>query len=315
MSPSLHARTPNLIAVDGRGLPIRQVAYLRQLIGGAQQTLVTRQRHDAAGRLLEQTDPRLAPNTPNLTSGHHLSGALLKIDSVDAGWRLSLLGLAGEELQRWDARGGHWRITYDGQLRPLDVEENSQPHVERFVYGDASADPMCNLRGQMTQQLDRSVTLTFNSYSLLGLPRHETQALLEGIDYPSSRTYSPLGVLLSQTDAAGHQQQLRYDIAGQLHEVQLRLKEDVTWKQVLKSAQYDAAGRLIEQRAGNDVLSTWTFDPANDRLSTQRARKIGGSTLQDIEYFYDPVGNITRLEDHLFEPIHFANQRVDGHRD
>jgi insecticidal toxin complex protein TccC len=37
--------------------------------------------------------------------------------------------------------------------------------------------------------------------------------------------------------------------------------------------------------------------------------------LQDLEYFYDPVGNITRIEDHAFQPVYFANQLVDGHRD
>jgi insecticidal toxin complex protein TccC len=63
------------------------------------------------------------------------------------------------------------------------------------------------------------------------------------------------------------------------------------------------------------VLSTWTYDPADGRLSTQRPQKNAEPALQDLEYFYDRVGNITRLEDHTFQPIYFANQLVDGHRD
>ena len=66
MNPGLHARTPNLTVIDSRGLPIRQVAYLRNLVGGPLDTLITRQRHDAAGRLLEQTDPRFFGLAPNL---------------------------------------------------------------------------------------------------------------------------------------------------------------------------------------------------------------------------------------------------------
>jgi insecticidal toxin complex protein TccC len=312
---SLHRRTPSLTVHESRGLPVRQVAYLRAVADGPANTLITRQHYDAAGRLLEQWDPRLYGLVPNQTTVYSLSGEPLKVDSIDAGWRLSLAGLAGENLQRWDQRGSHWRTTYDLLLRPLAIEENGEPNVETFTYADASADPAHNRRGQLTEQLDRSGTLSFDSYSLLGEPLRETRTLAEGKPYISSRAFSPLGALLSQTDAGDHQQQLRYDVAGQLKQVQLRIKDGLSWESVLKDAQYNAASQIIEQRAGNDVLSTWTYDPADGRLSTQRAQKNAGPALQDFEYFYDRVGNITRLEDHTFQPIYFANQLVDGHRD
>ncbi|KAA0986036.1 RHS repeat domain-containing protein [Pseudomonas sp. ANT_J28] len=315
MTTSVHWRTPNVTAIDSRGLPIRQIAYLRKVNGGPLETLITRQRHDAAGRLLEQWDPRLFGIVANLSTTYRLSGEPLKVSSVDAGWRLSLVGLTGEELQRWDQRGSHWRTTYDPQLRPLAIEENGQPNVETVTYADASADPARNLRGQLTEQVDRSGTLSLDSYGLLGQPLRETRTLVEGKPYHSNRIYSPLGTVLSQTDAGDHQQQFGYDVAGQLKHVQLRIKGSLNWQPVLKDAQYNAAGQIIEQRAGNDVLSTWTYDPVDGRLSTQRAQKNAEPALQDLEYFYDRVGNITRLEDHTFQPIYFANQLVDGHRD
>jgi insecticidal toxin complex protein TccC len=315
MTTSVNWRTPNLTVIDSRGLPIRQVGYLRKVAAGSVETLIGRQRYDAAGRLLEQSDPRLVGGVPNLATVYRLSGEPLKVSSVDAGWRLSLPGLAGEALQRWDQRGSHWRTTYDLLLRPIAIEENGEPDVEIITYADADADPAFNLRGQLTKQLDRSGTLSFDSYSLLGQPLRETRTLAEGKPYVSSRTFSPLGTALSQTDAGDHQQQLRYDIAGQLKQVQLRIKGSPNWQPVLKDAQYNAATQIIEQRAGNDVLSTWTYDPADGRLSMQRAQKTAEPALQDLQYFYDRVGNITRLEDHTFQPIYFANQLVDGHRD
>jgi insecticidal toxin complex protein TccC len=315
MTTPVHWRTPNLTAIDSRGLPIRQVAYLRKVAAGPVEPLIGRQRYDAAGRLLEQSDPRLFGVVPNLVTVYSLSGAPLKIESVDAGWRLSLPGLAGEVLQRWDQRDNHWRTTYDLLLRPIAIEENGEPNVETVTYADADADPAFNRRGQLTKQVDRSGTLSFDSYSLLGQPLRETRTLLEGKPYRSSRMYSPIGTVLSQTDAGDHQQQSRYDIAGQLKQVELRINDSPNWQPVLKDAQYNAAGQIIEQRAGNDVLSTWTYDPADGRLSTQRAQKNAEPALQDLEYFYDRVGNITRLEDHTFQPIYFANQLVDGHRD
>jgi insecticidal toxin complex protein TccC len=315
MTTSVHWRTPNLTVIDSRGLSIRQVAYLRKVAAAPVETLIGRQRYDVAGRLLEQWDPRLFGVVPNMATVYRLSGEPLKVESVDAGWRLSLPGLSGEELQRWDQRGSHWRTTYDRQLRPIAVEEIDTPNVETFSYADDSADPAFNLRGQLTGQLDRSGTLSFDSYSLLGQPLRETRTLVEDKPYRSSRIYGPLGTVLSQTDAADHQQQSRYDIAGQLKQVELRIKGSPDWQPVLKDAQYNAAGQIIEQRAGNEVLSTWTYDPADGRLATQRAQKNAEPALQDLEYFYDRVGNITRLEDHTFQPIFFANQLVDGHRD
>ncbi|MFJ7109501.1 RHS repeat domain-containing protein [Pseudomonas sp. NPDC098740] len=256
-----------------------------------------------------------APLPANQHTIHRLDGMALKITSVDAGWRLSLPGLAGEELQLWDPRGSHWRTTYDLLLRPLAIEESGEPNVETFTYADSSADPAFNRRGQLTAQVDRSGTLSLDSYSLLGQPLRETRTLAESKPYRSSRSYGPLGTLLSQTDAGDHQQQLCYDVAGQLQQVQLRIKDGLSWESVLKDAQYNAAGQIIEQCAGNDVLSTWTYDPVDGRLSTQRAQKNAEPALQNLEYFYDRVGNITRIEDHAFKPTYFANQLIDGHRE
>ncbi len=315
MTTTVHWHTPSLMVIDSRGLPIRQVEYLRDVVDGPLQTLMTRQRHDVAGRQVAQWDSRLFDVVPNLVTVYRLSGESLKVDSVDAGWRLSLAGVAGETLQRWDQRGSHWRTRYDPQLRPLTIEENGQPNVETFTYADADADPAHNRRGQLNEQRDRSGTLSLDSYSLRGQPLRETRTLAEGKPYRSSRTYSPLGTLLSQTDAGDHQQQLRYDIVGQLKQVELRIKGSPNWQPVLKDAQYNAASQIIAQLAGNDVLSIWTYDPADGRLSTQKAQKTAESPLQDVEYFYDHVGNVTRIEDHAFQAVYYANQQIDGHRD
>lgn len=317
MNGSVHLRTPDITAHDGRGLAIRQIACLRQVVGEPVQTRITRQRYNASGRLIEQWDPRLFDTgaTPNLATVYSLSGQPLKVNSVDAGEGLSLPGLAGETLQRWDARASHWRTTYDPQLRVVAVAQNARSDVETFTYADASADPALNVRGQMIKLVDPAGWLELSNFSLQGAPLSEARTIADAGPYISSSTYSPLGAVLTQTDAGGHQQQSCYDIAGQLKQVQLRIKGHLNWQPVFKDAQYNAAGQIIEQCAGNDVLSTWTYDPADGRLDTQRAQKKTEPALQDFEYFYDCVGNITRIEDHTFQPIYFANQLVDGHRD
>ncbi|RON78224.1 RHS repeat-associated core domain-containing protein [Pseudomonas fluorescens] len=311
MNRSVHWRTPALSASDGRGLPVRQVAYLRSATEVV--ALVNRQQHDLGGRLVAQFDPRLP--VPGMTTIYRLDGQPLRTDSVDAGWRLHLPGLAGEPLQRWDKGDNHWRTTFDNQLRPVTVAENDEVDIDVFHYADASADAGHNQRGQLLEQSDRAGTLRTDSFALNGQPLRETRTFLDKEAFTSRRIFSPLGAVLEQTDAGGHRQQSHYGLTGQLRQVQLLINGETAWRPVLNDAHYNAAEQIIEQQSGNGMHSQWSYDPADGRLHTQSSRKDNGEVLQDFEYFYDRVGNITRIEDHAFAPSWFANQRVDGHRD
>ncbi|KII35403.1 RHS repeat-associated core domain-containing protein [Pseudomonas fluorescens] len=310
---SLHSGTPTLHSWDPRKLPVRTVGYLHTVTNDASTALISRQHHDPAGWLVEQWDPRLS--VPCLTTAYRLDGEALKIDSVDAGWRLTLPGLAGEPLQRWDERGSHWHTTFDEQLRVMAVEENGEPNVDVFTYADASADAGYNRRGQLLEHKDRSGSLSTDSFSLTGQALKETRTFHDDQAFTSLHVFSPLGALLEQTDAGGHQRRSRYGLAGQLKQGDLLISGTPDWQPVLRDAQYNANDQIIEQLAGNRVLSEWAYDPADGRLHTQSSRKDGGAVLQNLEYFYDPVGNITRIEDHAFQPRYFANQLIDGHRD
>jgi insecticidal toxin complex protein TccC len=63
------------------------------------------------------------------------------------------------------------------------------------------------------------------------------------------------------------------------------------------------------------VISRWRYDSADARLLRQYSQKNQAPAFQDFEYVYDPAGHLTRLLDHVFTPRHFANQRIDGHRE
>jgi len=312
MTHTIYAKTPDLAAFDARGLPIRQVAYLCNKVGGEIETLISRDVHKAAGQLIEKWDPRLSK--PAMRNIPRLSGEPVKIVSVDAGWRVSLLGLAGEELRRWEQRGTHWHNTYDDQLRLVAVSENDQPNVETFTYANASADPARNQRGQMIQHVDPAGTIELSSFSLQGVPLSEARTIADSGSFISRWTYSPLGAVLTQTDAGGHQQHLRYDVCGQLKQVFVQLKASEP-ECILQDAQYNAAGQIQTQIAGNGVVSRWTFDPADGRLSTLKSGKPDEALQQNLRYSYDPMGNILRIDDDTLTTVHFANQRVDGHRE
>ncbi|MGE8146950.1 RHS repeat-associated core domain-containing protein [Pseudomonas frederiksbergensis] len=291
------------------------MAYLRES-ADVVESIITRQRHDHAGRLIEQWDPRLFGTalTPNLASIYSLSGDSLKVDSVDVGWRLSLIGVAGEVLQSWDGRGNHWRTDYDDQLRITALEENTQPQIERFAYANALADAGHNLRGQMVEQVDPAGRVTYDSYSLDARVLQETRVFADGEACPSRRTWSPLGAVLSQTDAGEHRQDLRYNIAGQLQQILLQLKTDPQPRTILRDAHYNAAGQIEQQVTANDVLGAWTYDPADGCLLSLKTGNPGQALQQNFEYGYDPMGNVVHIKDLTLATLYFANQRVDNER-
>ncbi|MGE8484396.1 MAG: RHS repeat domain-containing protein [Pseudomonas sp.] len=316
MMSTVDRNTPSITSHDARSLPVRQIAYLCNVAGGTVKPLITRLRHDVIGQPVEQRDPRLADAPkPNLATVYGLTGQSVKVDSVDAGVRIILAGLAGETLQHWDERGNHWRTTYDNQLRVLTLEEHGQGPVEANIYADVSADPAHNLRGQLIKQVDPSGELEIKSFSLHGQPLRDRRTLSEAGTFTSSRTYSPLGAVLTQTDAGEHQQRMRYDISGQLRQVHLRLEPTAAWTPVLEDTRYNAAGQIIEQKASNQVVSTWTYDEADGRLNSMSAGVPGQAPLQFFEYLYDRVGNVLRIDDLAFKPVFFKNQLIDGHRE
>lgn len=320
MKPTLDVHTPTLRINDGRGLPVRHVAYLRKAAGATAQALATRHIHDSLGRLIEQWDPRLhaAAPKPNISSVYRLSGAALRVDSVDAGQRLNLAGIAHQELQRWDARGTHWQTDHDNQLRIVAVHQRPEGQapslVERLTYADASADPMHNRRGQVIHRLDLSGELSLNSFSLHGLRREETRTFADGPACTSRWQYSATARVLTQIDAAGHRQISRFDVAGQLKGVRLQLKNADTPQDIVSTLRYNAAGQIETKVSANHVLSTWTYDPANGRLDSHTSGVPGQDLCQNLSYGYDPVGNVLRIDDRTLTPVFFANQRVDGRR-
>jgi insecticidal toxin complex protein TccC len=312
---SIHWQTPALKVRDSRQLTVREVRYLRSAESVEAQPLVTRQQYNPAGHQVEQRDPRLfdASTPANVATVYSLSAHPLMIDSVDAGWRLNLPGMAGQALERWDRRGNHWQSCFDEQLRVLSEATADSGHLETRNYADASADSGHNLCGQMTTLKDTSGSLNFQSFALLGQPLEQTRTFADSQSHTSRQSFGSLNQLLTQTDAGGHRQTFSYDVAGQVAQISLQ-RQGSEPQSILQRAQYNAHGQIIERLAANHVVSQWLYDPANDWLLSAQAGVAGQPLLQNFEYAYDAVGNVLRIDDSTFTPVYFANQYIDGHR-
>ena len=73
---------------------------------------------------------------------------------------------------------------------------------------------------------------------------------------------------------------------------------------------------------GNGTVTSYTYDPQTFRLANLTTTRPGPfptnqQTVQDLSYFYDPVGNITHISDaaDTQNVIFFRNQRVEPSSD
>ncbi len=77
---------------------------------------------------------------------------------------------------------------------------------------------------------------------------------------------------------------------------------------------YDAKGQRARVEYGNGALTEYGYDPQTFRLvqlkTTRKGVPAQKSVLQDLVYFYDPVGNITHIRDDAQQAIFFNGQVV-----
>jgi len=332
-----HTATPTLSVIDPRTLVVRSVGYCRHPDSPLIDPRITRQRFDMAGRLVESWDPRLwGTSKPNLTTVYGLSGQPLLTDSVDAGWQLSLPDQAGSPCSFWDARGSQRHTEFDEQLRPITVTEQALGElpcmVERLTFaGSGPAFAEHNQCGQLIRHDDPAGSQIYPEYGMAaGVLQEERRFLaeLEIPDWPldpdarderlepqsfiTGYTFNPTGELRHQTDAMGNLRTFGYDLAGKPNEVWLQVTgKGEPPKQLVSAIRYNALDQVESETAGNGVVTRAEYAADDGRLVGLQAALGSQKPLQDLNYVYDPVGNIVELHD-LSQPVtHFNNQRID----
>ena len=327
---ALDRHTPLLTVTDPRGSVVRSVTWHRSQAGDVPEARVNRSAFDSAGRLICSWDPRLwiRQAHANVTSIHSLSGQVLLSDSVDAGWRLSLLGEEGAPRQTWDGRGTVRRYEHDVLLRPSAAFEDEQC-VERLAYGGPEL-AVSNRCGQVIRHDDLAGTRINTEYGLAGSVIRQTQHFLSDLarpDWPVSEAerdallevgfgattswrYNPLAEVVAQTDSQGNILRSAHTISGQLDSTHVQLM-DQPEQTLVSNIQYDAQGRIESETAGNGVITTARYSAEEGRLIGLTATRNGGPPLQALTYDYDPVGNVTCIADRAQPTRHFANQRIE----
>jgi insecticidal toxin complex protein TccC len=338
MKATQHSPHPTLSVVDPRALAIRSVAYCQHPDKPDVEPRITRQIFDEVGREVAAWDPRLwsAAPKPNMATVYGLSGQALLTDSVDAGWQLNLCNDAGSQRSFWDERGSQCHREFDDLQRPVALTEQAFDEqlqvVERWTYADATESfAQHNQCGQLIRHDDPGGGQFLGDYGLSGAVLEESRRFLIELDAPdwpllldardelleekayvTRYAFYPTGEVQRQIDAAGNAQIFHFNVAG---------KSSATWllqsgegqhsRCLVSEIRYNAQDQIESETAGNGVVSSADYSPDDGRLLRLFAGVAGQQPLQDLNYVYDPVGNIVELEDKCQTVSHFNGQRID----
>jgi RHS repeat-associated protein len=155
--------------------------------------------------------------------------------------------------------------------------------------------------------------------------------------FSSGATYDALNRVMTATTphtAAMKPNLVRhaYNEAGLLERVDVNLRGAIAgthpiWTPFVVNIDYDAKGRRESIEYENGVISSYGYDPLTFRLVSLVSRRdrvkfpndcptprpIGwpGCQMQNLNYTYDPVGNLIQIRDDAQQIIFFRNRRVE----
>jgi RHS repeat-associated protein len=315
------ADTPLVTDLDPLGRTFHSVA------DGPGGQIQTRLHLDILGHELTTVD---ALGRTVLRTTYDLGGTPVQTVSSDAGERWLLHDSGGRPLSTWDSRGYLVRITYDAARRPLGtyVTAGAAAEVlaESVVYGEGQPNDVAdNLRGTAFEHRDGAGVATTVRCDFDGNVVASSRQLLDRADvevdwsaaavlsaevFATSTTYDALHRIVTATTPDGSVTTPVYNERSLLAGMTLALRGGAAVSYV-DSVVYDAKGQRQTIDYGNGAVTNYTYDPDTFRLVHLVTTRPGtGSPVQDLTYTYDPVGNVTRIEDAAQSTVFFANQLV-----
>ncbi|UQA61432.1 SpvB/TcaC N-terminal domain-containing protein [Polyangium aurulentum] len=318
-----HAGTPAALLLDVLGRPVVKVED-----NGASGKYTTTTTLDIKGNPLAVIDAR--GNTA-VTQLFDMLSRPLSQKSIDAGERWTFFDVLGNPIRSWDSRGHVVRSVYDALHRRTELwvqkDAGAEILAEKTSYGEGQPNAQAaNLRGRVYQARDGAGLVTHVAYDFKGnlLEVHRQLAknykgdldwsaspVLEAETFVQKTQYDALNRPTSLTTPDQSEARPKYNEAGLLEQVDVRLRGSATWTTFVDDIDYDAKGQREKIVYGNGVVTAYSYDPLTFRLTRiKTTRSSGGALLQDLRYTYDPVGNIVEIAD-LAQKTVFNNGPVE----
>ncbi len=294
-------------------------------------------RHDAGGRLLSVEE---ANGSEIYTTNYEYDplGQLISLVDAQGNERHFSYDSLGRKITQEDLHSpsetdyGIWSYTYDKngnlstQTDPAgQVITWGYDSLERISYEDwdvstasrdiaYSYDNSTNGKMHLYQVKMSEYYVRYNSYDALGNVTEETRFIQdpESTAYSSYRfksTYDLLGRLTRFIyPSSALTVNYTYNVTGALEAVTRGL---TNLKDVVNNIDYSPVGQMTSITYANGVTTTNTYDPAQDYKLTAKVTtgiydpaftSTTSSSIQNLSYTYDTVGNITSIVDSSFTP-------------
>lgn len=338
LKTELHYNTPACVILDTLGRPALGIDHNRfeDADGNLREEFYyTHTKLDIEGNALSVTDAR---GNVVMQYRYDLLGHRVAQTSMDAGKRWMLNNALGNPVKTWDERRHEFSFEYDALHRPAAKRVKGGDGLiplnllfERIIYGENQPNAkQNNLRGKAFILYDTAGKIISDHYDFKGNLTRGTRifakdykktpdwntsdpdALLETSDYifATISEYDALNRPVRQTTPDGTVTIPAFNPAGLLEKVDV--KQGTQTKPFVKNIDYDAKGQRTRIVYGNDVTTSYDYDPETFRLTGLKTAKIGGDVLQDLRYTYDPTGNIIQIEDKAIPVVFFNNQKIVG---
>ena len=218
--------------------------------------------------------------------------------------------LQGQLVRHYDPSGLVETIRRDfkGNVEELHRTLNNQPQTSLL---DWQGDPSTQLENETFVQIIEHDAL--NRMTLL-FNWHLGAGSRVAVYAP---TYNQRGVLLAE----------KLTVRATKTATSFTTGPDTVQTNAIEEIRYNVKGQKDYLALGNGTLTQYDYDPQTFRLEqiqTTRPADASGfpgrrsnlsdpAVVQQLLYAYDPVGNITEIEDQAYEPVFFQNQIVESH--
>jgi len=252
--------------------------------------------YDILGQITNVTDAR--GNQTAITYDH--AGNRLTINNPDTGLTKYTYDANGNVTTKETAnlKRANKLIGYQYEYnRLIEVQYPDSPHV-LYQYGapTEAGDAKGNLAGRIKQVIDESGT-ELMYYGRLGETTKELRQInarnnpVNRILFETDYIFDSFGRMLSMTYPDGEVLSYVYNTGGLLKQA-YGMKRANRYDYV-KTLLYDEFGQRTKLVYGNNVATNYTYEPLMRRLKHLRTvEPTKGRVIQDVNYNYDPMGNI-----------------------
>lgn len=333
-----HGNTPQVVHLDSLGRPFVTIDHNKKADDTDEFiTMITAL--DIKGNPLNITD---AKGRIAFTYTYDVFNQPTKTTHIDNGTRYAISNVVGNPLKAWDSRDQVFQFKYDELQRPthqyVSTNGATPSLISLQVYGESLLTPEANnLRGQAYLSFD-SAGITQNiAFDFKGNLLHTKRqlalnyqtspdwislddmvdistilttatSLLSPTVYQESMSYDALNRPTSMIKPDASEVLPSYNEAGQLLAIDSKLKGAATVTNFVQGITYNARGQRSKINYGNHTQTSYSYNALTFRLTRLKTTRDSDTVnaLQDLNYTFDPVGNIVEQVD-LAHQSHFYN--------